>query len=485
MAEWRTRDLERHPTLVRDLAAEIGDALPHLVPLAARLNGVDLDSGTGRVLGDRLSTADIADFTRHIGPVAPPSEQDAPSVRLGAELPSVNTVARGDLVSEYLLSGADRQTSWRDALVEAYRHEVDQPDHGGPSAPGGRPAFTRDAVVVVPGFLGSELLDTDTSSLVWGRPRASSSKPGATGTIPRCGSPQRTGMTRTGPARAGCVPRGCSADRSGRRTSAVWSRTHRCWRPCGRGSSTRTRSWSSRTTGGSRPPATPRCSPRPRSATSPPGGRASGARGRAARAGRSRPGWCSSPTPWAGCWPGQRSRTHPGSPPTPGCSSPSAPLRGVRRGGGDARRPAAPVSRGTPYAPGRPHDAGCVRHAPRPALRGTRRRGAGAAHPADLADFGADAELGTAALEFQRAVWSAPAVLPAHRGVAGIGQPTPQSLRIGHGEAEPLYSALRTRTNGELLRLADGTPVRWDRGGDGLVPRTPPRPADRQRRSAM
>ncbi|MFC9271956.1 AAA family ATPase [Streptomyces zhihengii] len=467
VAEWRTRDLERHPTLVRDLAAEIGDALPHLVPLAARLNGVDLDSGTGRVLGDRLSTADIADFTRHTGPVAPPAEQDAPSVRLGAELPSVNTVARGDLVSEYLLSGADRQTSWREALVEAYRHEVDQPDHGGPSAPGGRPAFTRDAVVVVPGFLGSELLDTDTSSLVWGQAPGEQLEAWHHRDHPAL---RFTGSDRdgTGRLRAARLLRG-----------PVWAPYF-----------------------GGVEPYTPLLETVRSRVVHPdavlefaydwrqPAARNAALLARAAQ--RHLTAWRESLR--------RAGQGGPGSAQPPRLVFVAHALGGLLARAALAHAPGLAADTRVLLTLGTPFEGSVAVAAMlgdrRPRSRAARRmrravltmpgvydmlpalpcveRGGGAPErltPADLADFGADAELGTAALEFQRAVRSAPAVLPAHRGVAGIGQPTPQSLRIGHGEAEPLYSALRTRTNGELLRLADGTPVRWDRGGDGLVPR--------------
>ncbi|QNP61784.1 AAA family ATPase [Streptomyces genisteinicus] len=463
---WNTRSLERHPTLVRDLAAELGDALPRLVPLAARLLGVDLDSGTGRVLEDRLSTDDIEDFTRLTDPVPPPDAADTPLVRLRNQLPAVNTVARGDLVSEYLLSGAARQDAWRDALVEAYRHEADQPDRSGPPAPGGRPAFTRDAVVVVPGFMGSELLDTRSERLVWGQDpgdqpaawrgqehpalRVTDEDRDGTGRLRAvrllrqpAWAPWFGGTEAYTPLLETVLSRVVHPDavlefaydwrlpaaRNAALLAEAAQRHLAAWRQslqrAGTGGS-----------GTSRPPRLVFV--------------AHGMGGLIARAALAR-------TP--GLADGTRALVSIGTP-FQGSVAVAAVLGARRPRHGTARR----FRRALLHLPG-VYDM-------LPAFPCVERGGAPERlTPADLADVGADRELAASAMEFQRAVRGAPTRLPAHRGVAGIGQPTPQGLRITDGEAVALHSALRTRTNGDLLRLADGTAVRWDRSGDGLVSR--------------
>ncbi|WP_187283591.1 AAA family ATPase [Streptomyces sp. t39] len=463
---WSTRELERHPTLVRDLAAEVGDAVPRLVPLAARLLGVDLDSGTGRVLGDRLSTDDIEDFTRLTGPAEPPGARDTASMRLRAELPAVNTVARGDLVSTYLLSDAARQDSWRDALVEAYRHEVDQPDRGGPSAPGGRPAFTRDAVVVVPGFMGSELLDTRTSSLVWGQSP---------------GEQLAAWRDRDHPAL-----RVTDEDRDGAgRLRAVRLLRRPVWSPYFGGVEPYTPLLATVLSRVVHPDAVLEFAydwrlPAARNAALL--AEAAQRHLTAWRRNLQRTGQAGSDT------------SHP-----PRLVFVAHAMGGLLARAALARTPGLAddtrvlVSIGTPFQGSvavaamlgdrgpRPGAARRLRRAALtmpavydmlPALPCVERGGAPVRlTPADVADIGADRELAASAMEFQRAVRGAPAGPPAHRGVAGVGQRTAQSLRITLGEAVPQYSALRTHTNGELLRLADGTPVRWDRSGDGLVSR--------------
>ncbi|MEV2207614.1 hypothetical protein AB0E16_19500, partial [Streptomyces sp. NPDC047970] len=60
---------------------------------------------------------------------------------------------------------------------------------------------------------------------------------------------------------------------------------------------------------------------------------------------------------------------------------------------------------------------------------------------------------------------------PGHRGVAGTGQPTVQSLLLAAGRILAREDILRTRSDGSVTRDPRGTAARWDRGGDGLVPR--------------
>ena len=87
--------------------------------------------------------------------------------------------------------------------------------------------------------------------------------------------------------------------------------------------------------------------------------------------------------------------------------------------------------------------------------------------PADLARAGADAELAAAAEADRHAV--AGAVLPQHRLVAGIAQPTLQSFEIEAGSVRTSLAYYRRHPDGELVRDCIGLPLPVDHGGDGTV----------------
>ncbi|GAA3827806.1 hypothetical protein GCM10022403_071260 [Streptomyces coacervatus] len=91
--------------------------------------------------------------------------------------------------------------------------------------------------------------------------------------------------------------------------------------------------------------------------------------------------------------------------------------------------------------------------------------------PSDVAGLGGDKELTAQAQEFQRRMRApgAPA-LPGHRAVVGVAQPTAQSLRLDSGVVYEQYVSFERDGEGELARdPATGIPLRRDRAGDGTV----------------
>ncbi len=86
--------------------------------------------------------------------------------------------------------------------------------------------------------------------------------------------------------------------------------------------------------------------------------------------------------------------------------------------------------------------------------------------PTDLARAGANAEL-AAASQADR-VGLEQAVLPAHRLVTGIAQPTLQSFEIDAGLVRTSLATYR-HPDGELTRDVIGRPLPVDHGGDGTV----------------
>ena len=151
----------RHPTLLRELAAEIGDDMPELVSYTARSLGVDLAEGSGELLRASLTDEDVADF---VATSEEPSEAD-PETR--TFLTEHTSVSRGSVISDFLDSAPERAEGWNTALVSTYRHEVDRPQGSG----GVAREMTGDAVIVLPGFAGSTLVDSATGKVVWGTQR--------------------------------------------------------------------------------------------------------------------------------------------------------------------------------------------------------------------------------------------------------------------------------------------------------------------------
>ncbi len=182
VARLGSRERARHPALVRELAAEVGDQMPELVSEAARLLGVDVDGSAGQVLRASLSDVEVRDLeeTARMGRRMPHTSEDRPrdAGTFGEDpdnwLVGHNSVARGETVSEYVESEAEHRLSWNHALVNTYQYEVDQAQFArtgsirrpGPPPLGNLP--TADAVVVVPGFMGSVLVDAHTGEGVWG-----------------------------------------------------------------------------------------------------------------------------------------------------------------------------------------------------------------------------------------------------------------------------------------------------------------------------
>lgn len=177
-----SRERARHPALVRELAAEVGDQVPELVSQAARLLGVDVQGAAGQILRTSLSdddVRDLAEVTRAARKPAARGEDDAEADTGQEENSSTwlavhNSTVRGEVVGAYIDSGAERQPSWNHALVSTYQYEVDQASYTR-SMTGSRPGSAipmpgagRDAVVVVPGFMGSVLEDTESHRRLWG-----------------------------------------------------------------------------------------------------------------------------------------------------------------------------------------------------------------------------------------------------------------------------------------------------------------------------
>ncbi|MGX1812236.1 esterase/lipase family protein [Nocardia sp. NPDC055321] len=89
--------------------------------------------------------------------------------------------------------------------------------------------------------------------------------------------------------------------------------------------------------------------------------------------------------------------------------------------------------------------------------------------PADVADLGGDHDLAVQALEHAEARRSAE--MPAHRALIGVAQPTISSLSLGEGRVEPRFYTFEVGDDGELAANADGVLVRLPGFGDGTVPR--------------
>ncbi|MFC5200183.1 esterase/lipase family protein [Streptomyces kaempferi] len=89
--------------------------------------------------------------------------------------------------------------------------------------------------------------------------------------------------------------------------------------------------------------------------------------------------------------------------------------------------------------------------------------------PTDVAALGGDAELAREAQEFQQRMREKGPELPGHRAVVGVAQPTVQSLRLDGGVVHEQYISFERNGDGELARDRNGVPRRRDRAGDGTV----------------
>ncbi|MFB8044417.1 esterase/lipase family protein [Streptomyces hydrogenans] len=87
--------------------------------------------------------------------------------------------------------------------------------------------------------------------------------------------------------------------------------------------------------------------------------------------------------------------------------------------------------------------------------------------PGDVEAIGGDRELGEYAFRLHARLEKVE--LPGHRIVEGIAQHTTQSLRIRDGVVEARHVAYDRHDDGELLRDEIGRLVEYDHGGDGTV----------------
>ncbi len=112
----------RNPSLLRDAAAEVGFDLPELIADAARVGGLDIEGAAGRILDDLLPSEQISSFASFAQDATPAGTQS-----LRQALGGQTVAEQGRQVSDFLNhEGADRPI-WNDALVQAYRDEVDKP----------------------------------------------------------------------------------------------------------------------------------------------------------------------------------------------------------------------------------------------------------------------------------------------------------------------------------------------------------------------
>lgn len=125
-------ELDRNPTLLRDLAAEFGSEHPEFTRRAAKVAGLDTESPAGEALTRALSQEqqeNLASFAREQlgdkleeeGIVSPPTGG------AGADLSWLarqTAVEQGQVIGEYLESSAGDE-SWNKAVAEAYQAESD------------------------------------------------------------------------------------------------------------------------------------------------------------------------------------------------------------------------------------------------------------------------------------------------------------------------------------------------------------------------
>ncbi|MFE7588462.1 AAA family ATPase [Kitasatospora sp. NPDC057512] len=452
VSDLNPHDITRNPELIRIIATELGDDAPELVAYTAQNSGVDLSDGGTAALREALTAEELQDFIRTTGIDVP-----LPATDTADPEPAATSVDFGDAVHTYIGEGGKYAEALNDAVVQNLRHEV---DFAAPSAPARD--VTHDAVVLLPGHMGSSLLDTETGRRVWGDLRPT--------TLLRLSLTDDSSLRVTPDERAGATGR---------------------LRPDGL---LRAPAWLS-TLGGLETyqplldalhatvlhedavlpfPYDWRLSAEVN------------ARLLAGAAHRHLADWRVSP---------HRRRA--------GASDEEPRLVFVAHstGGLVARAALAADSRlaaltrdlltiATPFH-GTPAVAGMLggrrRFLPRP-LSGPAATlpgvydllptfrcvetddGLRRLHLDDVLHLGGDPELAAAAMA-ARAAESRAAFLPRTRAVVGIGQPTVQGLRLAGDGLEPVLTAPRTHDDGRPYRSDTGEVVRWDRGGDGLVPR--------------
>jgi hypothetical protein len=124
----RRSEWSRYPSLLRDSAAEVGDAAPPLVVDAAHFAGVDIEGDAGRILADLVPSDQIISFTSYAQDVAD-MELDA----VQSEQPNIQqsfsgqpVTEQGQRLSAFLKREEDVSPEWNEALVQVYRNEVDK-----------------------------------------------------------------------------------------------------------------------------------------------------------------------------------------------------------------------------------------------------------------------------------------------------------------------------------------------------------------------
>ncbi|CAM5536886.1 hypothetical protein STANM309S_02884 [Streptomyces tanashiensis] len=115
----RRRDRRGHPSLVRELAAEVGDMVPGLLSEAARTTGIDNSGGSAGALEWTLTEADVTDFVHTAKGSAAVVEEPPGAPERGALSRGKTSQEWGEQVSEYLDSApAMGATSVPHALME-------------------------------------------------------------------------------------------------------------------------------------------------------------------------------------------------------------------------------------------------------------------------------------------------------------------------------------------------------------------------------
>jgi hypothetical protein len=127
------RDRTRYPSLLRDLAAEIGDSVPDLILDATRLVGVDIEGDAGRKLDHLLSSDEVGNFVSFVelNASGAPSLTTPSSVQ--QSLIGQTATEQGWQVAEYLKQGPGFNSAWSNALKNVYQEQADKPtfDIGG------------------------------------------------------------------------------------------------------------------------------------------------------------------------------------------------------------------------------------------------------------------------------------------------------------------------------------------------------------------
>jgi tetratricopeptide (TPR) repeat protein len=122
------QDRAHNPSLVRDLAAEVGADAPVLLAEAARLVGVDLDGQAGNILARLVPEAEMArfsafEFERKQFPISDSTSTE----RYRGPVTGLTAIEHGAFISDYLGQQRDPSPEWRTALTAAFQFEADRP----------------------------------------------------------------------------------------------------------------------------------------------------------------------------------------------------------------------------------------------------------------------------------------------------------------------------------------------------------------------